>query len=134
MAVPAQNAPRSVLLVDENPNARASLEMVLVRTGFACSSLADGEAALVSVMQVAYDLIITDLTLPGQSGVEWLRAARVGGVRTPAILLSGHLVAEVPADLAESLGIMHVLAKPVRPQALLMAVRDAVARTPDPAP
>src|SRR5437870_2544304 len=121
---------RSVLIVDDEPGMRAGLSEVLGRGGFTVEQAASAEEALARLGdrqggQGAMDLLVTDLRLPGMSGLELIRAARQAGSQMPAIVITAHGTVE-DAVAAMKLGAFDFLTKPFSPADLLhLAVRAA---------
>jgi DNA-binding NtrC family response regulator len=59
-----------ILVVEDAPELRASLERLLIRQGFRPTVASDSEQALELVKANTFDLLLTDLTLPGMNGLE----------------------------------------------------------------
>jgi CheY-like chemotaxis protein len=64
---------RTVLVVDDEPDVVAYLEMLLQDHGYATSSAADGREGLDKARELVPDLICLDITMPGESGVRMYR-------------------------------------------------------------
>src|SRR5689334_15816053 len=64
--------PPSVLIIDDEAAIRASLETLLTLEGFAVTLAPDGAGGLERLSQNEYDLLLLDLALPGESGIELL--------------------------------------------------------------
>ena len=77
--------------MDDEAPVREIATLVLQHLGFAVEGAADAEAALRAVAHDAerFDLLLIDMTMPGQDGMETLRALRERGANAPAILMSG---------------------------------------------
>src|SRR5436190_23282888 len=67
--------PATLLVADDDPGLRESLERTLTREGYRVVLASDGRAALECVPAGGVDLVVTDLRLPGLNGLELLRAA-----------------------------------------------------------
>ena len=123
---PSSAPGRRILFVDdEAPIARLAEVMLksLGNTVTAFGNPADGLAAL-NADPGAFDLLITDLTMPGMTGLELIRQVREVRPDLPIILSSGY-ADEVPAETLNGLGIREVLPKPFQMQALGVAVARA---------
>ncbi len=107
---------RTILVVDDEPGMRAALAEVLSRGGFAVEQEASAEEGLARLEQGGIDLVVTDLRLPGMSGLDLLRAA--AGLGTPAILMTAYGTVE-DAVAAMKLGAFDFLTKPFSPADLL---------------
>jgi CheY-like chemotaxis protein len=115
-----------VLVADDAPDVRTLIETVLARDGHDVVTAADGLEALQRYRDDAFDLVCTDLDMPGLNGVELtraLRADRAGEV--PILLVSG---SGSPRDVqdAREAGISAFLEKPFTISALRGHVRALV--------
>ena len=93
--------PATLLVADDDPGLRESLERTLVREGYRVVVASDGHAALERLRAGGVDLVLTDLKMPGLSGIEVLRMAKsiAPDVFRHRILLTYEAEAEsVPVD------------------------------------
>ena len=67
---------KRVLVVDDEPNIRLSLEFLMRKAGYEVTGVEDGEAALEAVKSAVPDLMLLDVTLPKLSGYEVCEAVR----------------------------------------------------------
>ena len=87
-----------VLIVEDDPNIRAVLSRHLRKTGYDVAVAPDAEQALAQLVSAdSYDLVVTDMHLPGRSGVEVVRAANCCAEHPPVLCLTG----DADADLAK---------------------------------
>ena len=103
---------RILFLDDEAPMAFL-VERLLCKLGYSVSSHTSAEEAL-AVFQAdpaAFDLVITDLSMPGMSGLEVARAILCARPQMPVILASGHLRPE-EIEQARIIGVQEVIVKP----------------------
>ena len=116
-------AVRSVLLIEDNVDARDTLQHLLQLEGHAVVAASDGASGLAAAMREQFDVVICDIGLPGLDGYEVVRQLRgVAGATMPyAIALSGY---GQPDDRARGLdvGFDVYLVKPIQPDLLLAAV------------
>ena len=77
-----------LLLVEDDPMIGEDLQKALKKTGFAVNWVQDGETATISLEDETYDLIILDLGLPGESGLDVLGKFRKKGNATPVLILT----------------------------------------------
>jgi two-component system, OmpR family, response regulator TctD len=77
-----------VLLVEDDPTMRSTLERALSRRGLQVDSCGDGARALTAWRDGAPDVVVLDLTLPGLDGLEVLAQARQAGIDTPVLILT----------------------------------------------
>lgn len=129
MAAPAmergQAAPR-VLVVDDKPNMRRLCERILDKE-FLVVTAEDGTDALERIATDAFDVVVTDVRMPGASGFEVLRAARQSARSPEVVLLTAYGNVE-DAVAAMKDGAFDYLQKPFDPDALSQVVRQAAER------
>ncbi|MES2483805.1 MAG: response regulator transcription factor [Pseudomonadota bacterium] len=77
-----------VLLVEDDPAMRSTLERALGRRGLQVTACEDGARALVQWRAAPPDVVVLDLSLPGLDGLEVLAHARQGGLSTPVLILT----------------------------------------------
>jgi two-component system cell cycle sensor histidine kinase/response regulator CckA len=114
-----------VLIVDDAAAIRAVLRRVLKSAGCAVTDAADVGAALELVRGAPIDLVLTDLQMPGRSGIELTRLVVRDFPRIKVIAMSGFEDTHL-SQLPKELGIDAVLTKPMHPEALIAAVRAAL--------
>ena len=78
----------NVLLVEDDPTMRSTLERALSRRGMQVESCEDGARALEAWRSAVPDVVVLDLTLPGLDGLEVLEQARQCGMQTPVLILT----------------------------------------------
>jgi two-component system chemotaxis response regulator CheY len=105
------------LIVDDNSTVRLILKEILRGLGARTTEMAaDGGIALQMLKAQPFDILITDMTMPGVSGVELTRAVRLGAARArremPIIMLSANLDRGV-LTAARDAGVSEFVAKPV---------------------
>jgi len=119
-----------ILLVEDNPDACATLADILATEGHEVTCAPDGRAGLALALDQPWDVIVCDIGLPGLDGLALMRAlrARQDGARPYAIALTGY---GQPDDEARGLaaGFDRYLVKPVGASALLAVVASAPAGT-----
>lgn len=129
-----------ILLVDDDRILLSATKEILMRLGYTVEAHNEPRRAM-SILQAdvgAWDLVITDRSMPKMNGEELVRAIRKLRADLPILMLSGFVSAEDTERLA-SLGITAVVGKPVFPDELATAVRIALAqagtasREPEPA-
>jgi DNA-binding NtrC family response regulator len=92
---PATNTSRTVrpfvqiLVVEDDIPVRNAFEHVLTHAQYKVISAKTGEEALKLLQQRFFDLVLTDVKLPGIDGVELTRQAKMGFPRTPVLIVSG---------------------------------------------
>lgn len=117
----------SVLVVDDEPQARSMMRLILVRAGYEVLEAKDGYEALEAVHQRLPDLMILDIMMPGIDGFAVCEKLRADGKTAdlPVIVLS----AKTDADSIKrgfEVGATKYLTKPVSPDELTRHVREVL--------
>lgn len=111
-----------ILVVDDEPQVRALLAAALRERGHAVTEAHDGPAALAQLDACgAFDVLVTDLAMPGMDGLELLRAARKRQAGLPALLVTGYAGDADAGEFAAAVGHgpLMLLRKPVGPEELV---------------
>ena len=118
-----------VLIVEDDPRVRGSLERALRANGYAVESAEGGATGLAAVVRVAPDAVVLDVNLPDINGFEICRELRRRGDRTPILMLTAR---DSVTDRVEGLdaGADDYLVKPFALAELLARLRAIVRRTP----
>jgi len=119
-----------LLVVDDDARLAELLRRYLSDGGFRVTIAADASMARAHLSSFAFDLVVLDVMMPGESGLELTRALRRDG-RIPILLLSA--MAE-PEDRVNGLeqGADDYLAKPFEPRELVLRIRNILQRRPSP--
>jgi len=117
-----------ILLIDDEPGSREGLRLLLQRDGYHVDAVESGERALPLIEKAHFEVIITDLFLPGLSGIELLK--NVKGMATPAnvILITGNASAETAVEAMKE-GAFDYITKPVNFEKLKVLVAKAVEKS-----
>jgi PAS domain S-box-containing protein len=89
-ALLARPAPRSLLLVEDEPASRRALQLLLEDEGFTVEARSTGEEALAALPGYDPDALVVDFRLPGIDGVGLARAVRESRGALPVVIMSGH--------------------------------------------
>ncbi len=116
--------PPRILIVDDDPGQRSLLTSFLNSQGFTTVTVDSGEQALSALTHGSFAMMISDVRMPGISGLETLRRARQEHPRLPVLLVTAF------ADIREAVGAMrdgalNYLSKPIDLDELLAQVRQA---------
>ncbi len=111
-----------IAIVDDDPGVRGSLESLLRSAGITSRTFASAEDLLAS--DEAPALVVTDLHMPGMSGLELLGELARRGWACPTMLMTAYPSAHA-RDEAEAAGATAFLTKPIDPDAFLDAVERA---------
>ena len=114
-----------LLLVDDDPNTLASLSRAFRLAGHE-ATVCDNAARAVELLRTeSFDLILSDVVMPGHSGIELLEDLKKAGLKTPIVLISGQANIEM-AVKATKLGALDFLEKPLSTDKLLLTVENAL--------
>src|SRR5882757_1571124 len=123
---PRKDGPRParILIVDDDPGQRSLLDSFLRSQGFETLPVSSGERALEVLRTEQVSMMISDVRMPGLSGLETLRRARKENTVLPVLLVTAY------ADIREAGGAMrdgavNYLAKPIDLDELLITVQQA---------
>jgi two-component system, NtrC family, response regulator HydG len=119
--------PPTLLVADDDPGLRESLERTLTREGYRVVLASDGRAALERVQAGGVDLIVTDLKMPGLTGLELLRAAKAIMPDVDVILLTAFGTVEEAVKAMKD-GAYDFLTKPFRREQLIKLIDKALER------
>jgi EAL domain-containing protein (putative c-di-GMP-specific phosphodiesterase class I)/CheY-like chemotaxis protein len=103
---------RTLLLVDDEPNVISSLKRLLRRDGHTILSARSGSEGLEMLAAHKVDVIISDQRMPGMTGVEFLREAKLRHPNTIRIVLSGYTELQSVTDAINEGAIYRFLTKP----------------------
>ncbi len=117
----------TLLVADDDPGLRESLERALTREGFRVVLASDGNAALERLQAGGIDLVLTDLKMPGLTGIELLRAVKAIAPDVDVILLTAFGTVE-EAVKAMKEGAYDFLTKPFQRAQVLRLIRQALER------
>jgi len=117
--------PARILIADDEESVRLLLKNVLEDAGYEVRQAADGREAMKEMQEGGIDLLITDLVMPDQEGIETIREARTRYPELRIIAISGAFFGQF-LKMAEKLGADAVLQKPIRPDLLCEAVRGVL--------
>lgn len=114
----------SVLVVDDDPGIRELVRAMLSIEGFDVRLAASGDAALDALADGAFDLVITDLLMPGRSGFEAISELRAHDRALPILAISGggRIGVQECLHTARCVGATATLAKPFGQRELLAQV------------
>jgi ATP-dependent Lon protease len=123
-----QKSRQNILIVDDEEIARTNMEFVLQKDGYACTSAANGVAALEVLATEDIDLIISDLKMERMDGLELLAAVNNSYPEIPVIMVTGFASVHSAVEAMKS-GAAYYLGKPVNLDVLRKTVREILEHT-----
>ncbi len=115
-----------VYIVDDDEAVRDSLDLLLSSAGFATLSFDSAEAFLAHPREEARICVLSDIRMPGMSGIELLETLRRQGGRCPVVLITGHGDVPLAVD-AMKRGAHDFIEKPFDDERLISAIDAALA-------
>ena len=117
-----------ILLVDDDDGNRQALSLLLRNFGYRVATANSGEAALELLAKSTYGVVLTDLFLPGVSGIDILKSIKENSPATNVILITGHASAETAVEAMKE-GAFDYITKPVDFEKLKILVAKAVEKS-----
>jgi two-component system phosphate regulon response regulator OmpR len=122
---PEDNAPH-ILVVDDDNRIRDLLARYLQENGFRVTTAVDAASARATMRSLAFDLLILDVMMPHESGVDFARSLRQDS-QVPILMLTARAEPEHRIEGLE-IGVDDYLAKPFEPRELLLRVSNVLRR------
>lgn len=118
----------SILVVDDEPDILDSLEEMLLLNGFTNIELAEnGEEAIKKLKNKCYDIVITDISMPGKDGFEVVKFLRKNHPSSVPIVMTGYINTDTAIKSFKS-GAYDFLKKPFNKEMLILALDRAIAK------
>ena len=114
-----------ILVVDDEQGLREVLSIMLKRTGYAVTSVADGEEAVELLSKEIFDLVITDLRMPNVDGMEVLKAAKSASPETVVLVITAFATADSAVEAMKQ-GAYDYLTKPFQVDEVQLIIRNAL--------
>lgn len=114
-----------ILVVDDEPSLRDVLSIMLKKAGYTTATAVDGEEAVSKVGKDIYDLVITDLKMPGMGGMDVLKAVKSASPDTVVLVVTAFGSAESAVE-AMKLGAYDYLTKPFQIDEVQLIIRNAL--------
>ncbi len=115
--------PRRILVIDDEPAIRASLATALERNGYISKAAASGEEGIALFDADPFDIVITDIRMPGLSGIDVMRHVKSRVADTIVLLITAHASLETAIEGIRE-GASDYLTKPVRFENLALKIRN----------
>src|SRR5262245_45187440 len=121
----AMSAKDLVQIIDDDDALRDSLTFLLLSAGIEAKSYDSAASFLNDPQRGTSGCVITDVRMPGMSGIDLLRKLKSDGLTVPVIVMTGHGIVPLAVE-AMKLGAFDFIEKPFDDDALLMSVRGAL--------
>ncbi|MBE0618258.1 MAG: sigma-54-dependent Fis family transcriptional regulator [Proteobacteria bacterium] len=118
---------KRILVVDDEAVVRKSFCRIFASTDIDVQTAPSGHLALEALQHAPFDLVITDLKMPGMNGLEVLKAIKVLQPEVPVILITGYSTVDTAVEAMKS-GALDYIAKPFTPEEIKEKVVVALSR------
>ena len=119
------NATKRVLVVDDDPVVGLSFDRILTPKGYAVMSVRSGAEALERLAREDYDIVYTDIRMPGMDGLEVARRIKASRPWLPVLIVTGYGNDENEAA-AKDIGVASFLQKPLTPDTIEGSATEAL--------
>lgn len=120
---------KSILVAEDDPTTRYLLRSVLKAAGFAVATAGDGSSALEKLRKNKFDLLLTDIWMPGLNGLELMARLRQEAIRPKVVVMTSDDTPETVLRAVREQAYQYLM-KPVVPKAVVDLVRDVLAAQP----
>ncbi|NNF05318.1 MAG: sigma-54-dependent Fis family transcriptional regulator, partial [Candidatus Eisenbacteria bacterium] len=114
-----------VLVIDDEKNIRRTLSMILKGDGFQVAEAETGEEGLAMATEKLFELVILDVNLPGEDGLQILPKLKKVSPRTSVVMVSGQATVQIAVDATRA-GAFDFIEKPLSKDRVLIALRNAL--------
>jgi two-component system nitrogen regulation response regulator NtrX len=114
-----------LLLIDDDPNTLASLSRAFRLAGYEATVCDNAVRALELIRAERFDVIFSDVVMPGKDGISLLEDLKAAGTTTPVVMISGQASVEM-AVRATRLGAIDFLEKPLSTEKLLVTTENVL--------
>jgi len=116
---------KDLLIVDDDPLVCQSLKEMLTLEGYTADAVTDGHAALAKLRESDYQLVLSDIQMPGLNGIELLKELKGQTPDTPVIFITGHGHIDGAVE-AIKLGAYDYISKPIDDTRLKLTIKRAL--------
>jgi DNA-binding NtrC family response regulator len=114
-----------ILVADDDAVIREGLRRILTTEGYEVETVSNGRAALERLGEQMFKLLVTDLKMPGMSGLEVLKSLRTFQPELPVVLITGYAAIDNAVEAMKN-GATDYLAKPFANEELISKVKNAI--------
>ncbi|OKO80373.1 response regulator FixJ [Bradyrhizobium sp. NAS96.2] len=120
---------RTILVIDDDSAMRDSLAFLLDVNGFAVTTYETAADFLDQFGSSTVDCVVSDIRMPGMTGLELVRKLKADAVACPVILMTGHGDVALAVEAMKA-GAVDFIEKPFEDEVLLRAIHDALESQP----
>lgn len=121
----AENLPARILVVDDDEGVRKLVHTILERAGYRVEAVEDAQVAQARLAECDYDIVISDILMPGISGIELLKLLDQNAPDMPVILMTGNPNLKTATEAIRTASAVDYLTKPFSSGDLLHTVKRA---------
>jgi len=119
------NVVRKILVVDDDPVVGKSIDRVLTSKGYAVITAENGQEALLKLNNEHYDVVFTDIRMPGISGLEVAERVKASQPWLPVVIVTGYATGS-NEERAAAAGVSGFLRKPLSPEMIEASAEKAL--------
>jgi DNA-binding NtrC family response regulator len=117
---------QNLLIVDDEDVIRKGMRRILEAEGYHVATSASGRTAIEKIQEQDFDVVITDLKMPGMDGIEVLKTIKILQPDVPVIIITGYSTVDTAVDAMKS-GAFDYIAKPFTSSLIIDKVQKAIA-------
>jgi putative two-component system response regulator len=121
------NSTVDILVVDDEAMIREMMVRILNRKGYGCRTAADAKEARAKLVEKVCDLLICDIYLPGESGMDFTQYVLANHADTAAIMATGEVNLEIAQSMI-NMGVYDYITKPLEHNGIVISVENALRR------
>jgi DNA-binding NtrC family response regulator len=115
----------NLLVVDDEEVIRQGMRRILEAEGYHVATSASGRIAIEKIQEQDFDVVVTDLKMPGMDGIEVLKTIKILQPEVPVIIITGYSTVDTAVDAMKN-GAFDYIAKPFTSDLIIDKVRKAV--------
>ncbi len=119
------DAPKRILVIDDEPVIRAGIRRILEAESFQVETFSNGQTALKRLQHETFDLVVTDLKMPGISGMDVLKFIKQHHPGLPVVFITGYSSVDTAIEAIKQ-GAVDYLAKPFKNEDIVKVIRTAL--------
>ncbi len=115
----------NILVVDDEDVIREGMRRILSAEGYHVDTSPTGRAAIEKIQELDFEVVITDLKMPGMDGIEVLKAIKILQPEVPVIIITGYSTVDTAVDAMKN-GAFDYVAKPFTSDLIIEKVQKAI--------